>query len=99
MSDDMARLPAVVPPPYVFSSSRKMSGVVTADLRAWLAAVSPKCFVYKANAYFSGIGGKKSIVLFDTLLDDHSHEELLAILAHEIGHYKKKHILYSCYSG
>ncbi len=49
----------------------------------------------KANAYFSGIGGKKSIVLFDTLLDDHSHEELLAILAHEIGHYKKKHILYS----
>jgi STE24 endopeptidase len=49
----------------------------------------------KANAYFSGIGFKKSIVLFDTLIEEHSHEELLAILAHEIGHYKKKHILWS----
>lgn len=47
----------------------------------------------KANAYFSGLGKKKTIVLFDTLLKDHSNEELVAILAHEIGHYKKKHIL------
>ncbi len=44
------------------------------------------------NAYFTGIGKTKRIVLFDTLLASHSHEEILAVLAHEIGHWKKKHI-------
>jgi len=47
----------------------------------------------KANAYFSGFGPKKRIVLFDTLLKDFSEEEIVAVLAHEIGHYKKKHVL------
>jgi STE24 endopeptidase len=47
----------------------------------------------KANAYFSGLGPKKRIVLFDTLIKDHTTQELVAILAHEIGHYKKKHIV------
>lgn len=47
----------------------------------------------KANAYFSGLGPKKRIVLYDTLIDDHSTPELVAVLAHEIGHYKKKHTL------
>lgn len=47
----------------------------------------------KGNAYFSGFGKKKSIVLFDTLIQEHSTEDLVAILAHEIGHYKKKHIV------
>jgi STE24 endopeptidase len=46
----------------------------------------------KANAYFSGLGPKKRIVLFDTLIKDHTNEELVAVLAHEIGHYKMKHI-------
>jgi len=45
----------------------------------------------KANAYFTGLGGKKRIVLFDTLINDHTKEELVAVLAHEIGHYKKRH--------
>jgi STE24 endopeptidase len=45
----------------------------------------------KANAYFSGLGAKKRIVLFDTLIKDNTTEELVAVLAHEIGHYKKKH--------
>jgi len=45
----------------------------------------------KANAYFSGLGAKKRIVLFDTLVQDHTTDELVAVLAHEIGHYKKKH--------
>lgn len=45
----------------------------------------------KANAYFSGLGPKKRIVLFDTLINDHTTDELVAVLAHEIGHYKKKH--------
>ncbi|MFH0865125.1 MAG: M48 family metallopeptidase, partial [Bacteroidota bacterium] len=47
----------------------------------------------KANAYFSGLGAKKRIVLFDTLIQNHTTEELVAVLAHEIGHYKKKHTL------
>ncbi|MCF8331249.1 MAG: M48 family metallopeptidase [Bacteroidales bacterium] len=47
----------------------------------------------KSNAYFSGLGPKKRIVLFDTLIENHTKEELVAVLAHEIGHYKKKHTL------
>jgi STE24 endopeptidase len=45
----------------------------------------------RANAYFSGLGVKKRIVLFDTLIKDLTQNEILAVLAHEIGHYKKKH--------
>ncbi|MCB0736301.1 MAG: M48 family metallopeptidase [Bacteroidetes bacterium] len=47
----------------------------------------------KGNAYFAGFGKKKSIVLFDTLIEKHEVDELVGILAHEIGHYKKKHII------
>lgn len=47
----------------------------------------------KANAFFSGIGKKKTIVLYDTLIEKHTVPELVAVLAHEVGHYKKKHIL------
>ena len=46
-----------------------------------------------SNAYFSGIGRVKRIVLFDTLLESMSHQEILAILAHEVGHWKKKHVM------
>ena len=46
----------------------------------------------KSNAFFTGFGANKRIVLFDTLIERHSHDELLAVLAHEMGHYKKKHI-------
>jgi len=49
----------------------------------------------KANAYFSGFGPKKRIVLFDTLSKELSDEEIVAVLAHEIGHYRKKHVLQS----
>ncbi|NMC37608.1 MAG: M48 family metallopeptidase [Bacteroidales bacterium] len=49
----------------------------------------------KANAYFSGFGPKKRIVLYDTLLKKLSEEEIVAVLAHEIGHYRKKHVLRS----
>jgi len=45
------------------------------------------------NAYFTGFGRSKRIVLFDTLLESHANEEILAVLAHEIGHWKSKHIL------
>lgn len=47
----------------------------------------------KSNAYFAGLGKKKRIVLFDTLIEDLKHNELVGVLAHEIGHYKKKHIV------
>jgi STE24 endopeptidase len=47
----------------------------------------------KSNAYFSGFGPKKRIVLYDTLLKELTEDEIVAVLAHEIGHYKKKHVL------
>jgi STE24 endopeptidase len=49
----------------------------------------------KSNAFFTGFGRYRRIVLFDTLLEKHTASELLAVLAHEMGHYKKKHILKS----
>lgn len=49
----------------------------------------------KANAFFSGIGRKKKIVLYDTLIANHTTKELVAVLAHEVGHFKKKHIVWS----
>lgn len=47
----------------------------------------------KANAYFSGMGPKKRIVLYDTLINDLSEDEIVAVLAHEVGHYKLKHVI------
>lgn len=47
----------------------------------------------KANAFFSGFGNKKTIVLFDTLIEKLNPDEIIAVLAHEVGHYKKKHTL------
>lgn len=47
----------------------------------------------KANAYFTGLGSKKRIVLYDTLMNTLTTEEIVAVLAHEIGHYKHKHTL------
>lgn len=47
----------------------------------------------KSNAFFTGFGKNKRIALFDTLIEKHAVDELVGVLAHEIGHYKKKHIL------
>ncbi|RMF65631.1 MAG: M48 family peptidase [Calditrichaeota bacterium] len=47
----------------------------------------------KSNAFFTGFGKNKRIALFDTLIEKHTVPELVAVLAHEIGHYKKKHII------
>ncbi len=49
----------------------------------------------KANAYFTGFGKKKRIVLYDTLINDLETDEIVAVLAHEVGHYKKKHIIFN----
>ncbi|MAD98694.1 MAG: peptidase M48 [Flavobacteriaceae bacterium] len=49
----------------------------------------------KANAYFSGFGAQKRITLYDTLINDLEEEEIVAVLAHEVGHYKRNHIIYN----
>lgn len=49
----------------------------------------------KANAFFSGLGPKKKIVLYDTLVNDYAEQEIIAVLAHEVGHFKKKHVVSS----
>ncbi len=49
----------------------------------------------KANAYFSGFGKEKRVTLYDTLINDLDEDEIVAVLAHEVGHYKKKHIIFN----
>jgi STE24 endopeptidase len=49
----------------------------------------------KANAYFSGFGSEKRVTLYDTLIKDLNDEEIVAVLAHEVGHYKRKHIIFN----
>jgi len=49
----------------------------------------------KANAYFSGFGKQKRITLYDTLIHDLETDEIVAVLAHEVGHYKRKHIVFN----
>jgi STE24 endopeptidase len=53
----------------------------------------------KSNAFFTGFGKNKRVALFDTLVENHSDDELVAVLAHEIGHYKKKHIIMTMATG
>jgi STE24 endopeptidase len=49
----------------------------------------------KANAYFSGFGKQKRIILYDTLIKDLETDEIVAVLAHEVGHYKRKHVVFN----
>lgn len=49
----------------------------------------------KANAYFSGFGNEKRVTLYDTLVNNLEDEEIVAVLAHEVGHYKRKHIIFN----
>lgn len=49
----------------------------------------------KANAYFSGFGKEKRVTLYDTLVNDLDEDEIVAVLAHEVGHYKRKHIIFN----
>ena len=69
---------------YARSQNFKMQGLFTMDGSKRSS---------KSNAFFSGMGRFRRVVLFDTLIAKHSLPELLVIVAHEIGHYKKKHIL------
>ncbi len=49
----------------------------------------------KANAYFSGFGKEKRVTLYDTLINDLEEDEIVAVLAHEVGHYKRHHIVFN----
>ncbi|MFS4469380.1 M48 family metallopeptidase [Maribacter sp. 2210JD10-5] len=49
----------------------------------------------KANAYFSGFGKEKRVTLYDTLINDLEEDEIVAVLAHEIGHYKRNHVIFN----
>jgi STE24 endopeptidase len=85
----------------------KQTPLIESPLRTKIEAFAEKCGfrlknIYvidgskrstKANAYFSGFGSKKRIVLYDTLIKEMSDEEIVAVLGHEIGHYKKKHVV------
>jgi STE24 endopeptidase len=85
----------------------KLTPLEEGDLRASIENMSKKAgftlnnvFVMdgsrrstKANAFFSGFGKNKKIVLYDTLINDLSTEEIVAVLAHEIGHYRLKHTI------
>ncbi|TAI49328.1 M48 family metallopeptidase [Flagellimonas allohymeniacidonis] len=51
----------------------------------------------KANAYFSGFGREKRVTLFDTLISDLDEDEIVAVLAHEVGHYERKHIIFNLF--
>ena len=71
---------------YAGSRDFKMKGIFTMDGSKRST---------KSNAFFTGFGRFRRIVLFDTLIEKHSVVELVSVLAHEMGHYKKKHILKS----
>lgn len=73
---------------YAQSQRFKMKGVFTMDASRRST---------KSNAFFIGFGKFRRIVLFDTLINKHTVDELVSILAHEMGHYKKKHILKSMF--
>lgn len=71
----------------IMTLSRKLNFPVTA-----VSVVDGSRRSTKANAFFTGFGKTKRIALFDTLLKNHSHDEILAVLAHEIGHCQRRHV-------
>jgi STE24 endopeptidase len=97
----------VVYPTFIAPLFNKFSPMADGPMKAGIEALLGKCgfeskdlFVMDAskrsshgNAYFSGFGKAKQIVFFDTLLEKHTPDEILAVLAHELGHYKFGHVL------
>jgi STE24 endopeptidase len=96
-----------VAPTWIFPLFNKFKPLEEGELRAAILGYSQKVgfpleglFVIdgsrrstKANAFFTGFGRRKRVALFDTLVAKHPTDELVAVVAHEIGHYKKGHIL------
>ncbi len=100
-------------PKYILPIFNKFTPLGEGELREGIEAMAKKCEfpltgIYemdgskrstKSNAYFTGFGKNKKIALFDTLIKNHTVSELVAVLAHEIGHFKKKHITKSLILG
>ncbi len=96
-------------PTYIMPLFNKFKPLEDGDLKAAIQEMSKKCDfplteVYeidgskrstKANAFFTGLGKNKKIALYDTLIQKNGVGELVAVLAHEIGHFKKNHIIQS----
>ncbi|NJD08284.1 MAG: M48 family metallopeptidase [Methylococcaceae bacterium] len=94
-------------PTFIAPLFNKFTPLENAELRQRIEALLGRCgFASKGifvmdgsrrsghgNAYFTGIGTNKRIVFFDTLVESLSHDELEAVLAHELGHFKHKHVL------
>lgn len=98
---------AYVGPKYIFPIFNKFEPLEDGELKTSINAMADKCDFplsevsvidgsrrsTKANAFFAGFGKNKKIALYDTLIEKQSTPELVAVLAHEIGHFKKKHIV------
>lgn len=96
-----------IAPSVILPLFNKFEPMEDGELKAGIQAMAKKCDFplteicvmdgskrsTKSNAFFTGFGKHKKIALFDTLIENHSNDELLAVLAHEIGHFKKKHII------
>ena len=94
-------------PTYIMPLFNKFTPLEEGDLKQAIQAMAKKCdfpltelFVIdgskrstKANAFFTGFGKQKKIALYDTLIKEQTKEELVGVLAHEIGHFKRKHIV------
>ena len=98
---------AYVGPKYIFPIFNKFEPLEDGELKTSINSMADKCDFpltevsvidgsrrsTKANAFFAGFGKNKKIALYDTLIEKQSTPELVAVLAHEIGHFKKKHIV------
>ncbi|MBK1790672.1 M48 family metallopeptidase [Persicirhabdus sediminis] len=94
-------------PTYILPLFNKFEPMEDGELKSAIQEMSKKCDfplteIYvmdgskrstKSNAFFTGFGKRKKIALFDTLIENQSTDELLGVLAHEVGHFKKKHII------
>lgn len=102
-----------IAPTWIMPLFNKFEPLPEGELKAEIHAMSEKCDFplkevsvmdgskrsAKSNAFFTGIGDNKRIALFDTLIENHTTDELVGVLAHEIGHFKKKHIVKSLVIG
>ena len=98
---------AYVAPTWILPLFYKFEPLADGELKTAIEAMSEKCEFplrevvvmdgskrsTKSNAFFTGFGRNKRIALFDTLIENHSTDELVGVLAHEIGHYKRRHVI------
>ena len=103
----LSLLMAYVAPTWIMPLFNKFEPLEDGELKTAIEEMAAKCDFpltevtimdgskrsSKSNAFFTGFGKKKRIALFDTLVKNHTVPELVGVLAHEIGHYKKKHIV------